>query len=180
MTHTTDSETGALKMRPAHPEDIPAIARIERIPEYRAFIGRYTEEQHAVLLASPDSAYWVLESPDDKILGFCLLCGLLSPHKSIELRRIALAHAGGGLGKLFFAFLLQKIFSLYGAHRVWLDVFEGNPRARHLYRSFGFREDGLLRESVLRDGHYYTHLLMSMLDREYRPVDCISRANPSF
>ena len=53
------------------------------------------------------------------------------------------------------------------AHRVFLDVFEDNVRAQHLYRSFGFAEEGTMREAAMRDGQYYALVLMSMLDREF-------------
>jgi RimJ/RimL family protein N-acetyltransferase len=50
-----------------------------------------------------------------------------------------------------------------------LDVFERNDRARHVYRSVGFREDGLLREAIYRDDAYHSLVLMSVLDREFLP-----------
>ncbi len=45
---------------------------------------------------------------------------------------------------------------------------EDNHRARHLYTSFGFSEEGLMREATQRDGAWLSLVLMSILDREYR------------
>jgi RimJ/RimL family protein N-acetyltransferase len=165
---TSSDSTDSIRFRLACPADIPAMMRIERIPEYRSFVCQYSAEHHAKLMASPDNAYWVVEEAGGEPIGFCLLRDLRNENKSVKIQRLALERTGSGLGRRFFAFLLEKIFDDYGAHRAWLDVFEGNPRARHLYRSFGFREDGVLRDLVLRDGRYYTHLLMSLLEDEYR------------
>jgi RimJ/RimL family protein N-acetyltransferase len=64
--------------------------------------------------------------------------------------------------------LLRKVFNEFRAHRLWLDVFETNVRAQHVYRTLGFQQDGIFREAVYRDGQYHSLLLMSLLDREYR------------
>lgn len=53
------------------------------------------------------------------------------------------------------------------AHRLWLDVFEHNERARALYTSEGFTVEGVLREHVNLHGQWRSLVLMSMLSREY-------------
>jgi diamine N-acetyltransferase len=64
--------------------------------------------------------------------------------------------------------IIRKVFSEYGAHRLWLDVFDHNVRAQRAYAAAGFRHEGMLREAVYRDGGYHSLMLMSILDREYR------------
>jgi RimJ/RimL family protein N-acetyltransferase len=55
-------------------------------------------------------------------------------------------------------------------HRVGLDVLSINPRARALYASLGFREEGRLRESH-RDGDGWADVIvMSILEDEFRSV----------
>ena len=39
-------------------------------------------------------------------------------------------------------------------HRLWLDVMDHNPRARHLYASEGFTHEGTLREALFREGRF--------------------------
>jgi RimJ/RimL family protein N-acetyltransferase len=43
-----------------------------------------------------------------------------------------------------------------------------NDRARHVYESFGFREEGIMRDAIYRDGTYHSLVLMSLLDGEYQ------------
>jgi RimJ/RimL family protein N-acetyltransferase len=47
-------------------------------------------------------------------------------------------------------------------------VVEDNARARHLYTSFGFTEEGIMREATQRDGVWLALVLMSILEHEYR------------
>lgn len=99
--------------------------------------------------------------------GFAILRGLTSPHRSIRLQRIAVAKPGKGLGRLMLAGVLECVFLELKAHRLWLDVFEANTRAQHVYESLGFQREGTLREAIFRDGEYHTQILMSILNREY-------------
>src|SRR6266700_257519 len=73
-------------------------------------------------------------------------------HLSIEFKRFVVAQTGRGLGRRLLAEILRIVFDEIGAHRFFLDVVEDNARTRHLYRSFGFSEEGILREATQRDG----------------------------
>lgn len=175
---TNSSGAGATTIRRALPDDIPRIVKIERIPAFSSLVGNWPEEQHRETLAHPDAAYWVTESLIGQVTGFCILRGLQSEHRSVEIKRIVVAVPNEGIGKHLLSFILEQAFHANGAHRVWLDVFEGNSRARHLYRELGFQEDGLLREAILRDQQYHSLVLMSILDREYRQLTCrVSKSN---
>ncbi len=79
-----------------------------------------------------------------------------------------IAEPGQGLGRRVLEAILHKVFDEFSAHRLWLDVFTDNDRARHLYRSIGFVEEGVLRECVRRGDLYRSLLIMSMLGSEYR------------
>jgi RimJ/RimL family protein N-acetyltransferase len=153
--------------RNATPSDVPSIAALETIPEFRAFVGAWPQDLHRQALADPDTAYIVVEDSAGAIAGFAILRSLQSQHKSLELKRIVVGSTNQGIGKRLLEEVLDRAFNEYGAHRVWLDVFDTNARARHIYRSLGFREDGVFREAILRDGEDYSLVLMSMLDREY-------------
>jgi RimJ/RimL family protein N-acetyltransferase len=53
-----------------------------------------------------------------------------------------------------------------GLNKVYLSVFAENIAARRAYARCGFREDGVLREDMLRDGAWHDQILMSVLARE--------------
>jgi RimJ/RimL family protein N-acetyltransferase len=51
---------------------------------------------------------------------------------------------------------------------VWLTVAPHNERARHLYRSVGFQEEGVYREAHIGpDGRRFSPIVMSLLRPEW-------------
>jgi diamine N-acetyltransferase len=154
-------------LRGARIEDVPQIMALERLTGYRMLVGSSSEEEHLQYLGCPDVRCFIAEQNANEVAGFAIICGLASEHRSLELKRIVVRVPGRGLGRQVLRLLLKKAFEEYGAHRLWLDVFENNLRAQRLYSSFGFRREGILREAVYRDGEYYSLILMSLLDREY-------------
>lgn len=150
----------------ALPGDISQIAAIEQIPEYRSYIGAWTAEEHLRAMENPDNEYFVARDASG-VEGFAILQGVQSEHCNLHLKRIAVRTANRGLGRTLLESLMSRAFVHHRAHRLWLDVFETNARARRLYAVYGFREEGAMREAVLRDGEYHTLVLMSLLDREY-------------
>jgi RimJ/RimL family protein N-acetyltransferase len=158
-------------LREATEGDIPLIVETEWNPEFRAFIGQWTREEHTSAMRDPDTRYFIIVDDSAEPMGYAILRGLRSGHCNIELKRIAMRSPGQGNGRQALRLLLKKVFDEFGAHRLWLDVFETNLRAQHIYRGFGFRQEGVLREAVCRDGEYHSLFLMSLLDREYRETN---------
>ena len=151
---------------------VEQIAAIEQIPEFRSFIGAWSAEEHHRAMADPDAEYWVAGTGEGDVHGFAILLGIQSEHRSIHLKRIAVRTPNQGLGRKLLEHAMARAFLHHRMHRLWLDVFDTNPRARDLYESYGFQYEGALRDAILRDGEYYSLVLMSLLDHEYA-------ANPS-
>ena len=159
-------------LRPATLADIPAILAIESLPEYRAFIGQWSEDRHRATLTSTDARYFVVDAGgSDQVAGrlaaYAILRGFAESSSAIELKRIAVRTPQRGLGRQILAELIRVVFEEHNAHRLFLDVFESNTRARHLYESLGFVYEGTLREAAFCNGEYHNLCLMSLLDREY-------------
>ncbi len=131
-------------------------------------VGSWPEDQHRKTIADPGSAYIVAEDQLGEIAGFAILQGLLSEHRAVEVKRIVIGAPSQGTGKRLLTEVAKRTFGQYGAHRLYLDVFVNNERARHVYKTFGFREEGIMRDAIFRDGAYYSLVLMSLLEHEYR------------
>lgn len=161
-------DTATIRVRPAADSDIPSILSLERIPAFHALVGTWSEEEHRQAMRNPDVRYFIVTTERDKSAGFALLRGILSPHRNLELKRFVISRPGRGLGQPALSAIMSIAFEQLCAHRLWLDVFEINARALHVYRKAGFQQDGTLREAIYRDGKFHTLLLFSMLDQEYR------------
>jgi diamine N-acetyltransferase len=128
--------------------DIPAIVALESNPIARQFVGQWNEAA-------------------GEIEAYVILRGLSEDSRSIELKRIVVAVPERGLGRRVLTEIIRTAFRELGAHRLFLDVFEDNGRARHLYESLGFKHEGIMREAAYRDGRWFDLHLMSMLESEY-------------
>jgi len=154
-------------LRPATPSDIPRILEIERLPVSQDFVGQWSEARHTANLAGSDARYFIAPSASGEMQAYAILRGFEEDNRAIELKRIVVAKPDCGLGRKILAELVRLSFRDFGAHRLFLDVYEDNVRARHLYESLGFVYEGVLREAALRDGKFCNLHLMSMLESEY-------------
>lgn len=150
--------------------DLPAILAIERSPPARQFVGQWNEERHRKTLAGSDARYFVSEAERGEVQAYAILRGVEETSRSIELKRLVVAVPERGLGRQILKELMRIVFRELGAHRFYLDVFDDNARARHLYESLGFQYEGLLREAALRDGQWCNLRLMSILESEYEQL----------
>lgn len=157
----------SVSVRIATAADIPFIMETERGRGYEDFVGRWEKERHEAEFTNPASAYLIGER-DGVPNGFALLRDLDEPFGNVLLKRIAVREPGTGFGKAFLRFVMEEAFRRESSHRLWLDVFVHNERARHVYRSVGFREDGVLREAYRKpDGERVSQMLMSILRPEW-------------
>jgi diamine N-acetyltransferase len=154
-------------LRPAVEADIPHIAALERTSIARAYVGQWTEERHRAALSGGDARYLVVDRPEGGLAAFAILRGLAETSHAIELKRIVVATPEKGLGRRMLVELIRIAFEELDAHRLFLDVFEDNARARHLYESLGFVFEGTMRDAACRDGQWCNLRLMSMLADEY-------------
>ncbi len=130
-------------------------------------VGQSPADEHKRMLAEPGVVYLVAETEPGTIAGCALVRGLDSPHKSVELKRLVVGVPNEGLGRKLLAEVAKIAFAEYGAHRLFLDVFVTNDRARHVYESFGFRQEGIMRDAIYRDGAFHSLVLMSLLESEW-------------
>lgn len=74
---------------------------------------------------------------------------------------------GRGLGTEASRLVLDYAFGVVGVHRVELQVYDFNPRARHVYEKLGFVHEGTMRDALRWDGQWIDCHLMAMLDRDW-------------
>lgn len=128
-----------LILRDTIPAEIRRIWEMEQ-GEARRFILPYTLERHYKELEKPDVFYKSIRR-NKKLIGFLIL--VLDPDgESVEFRRIVISEPGNGYGKQVIGMVDQICREELGRSRLWLDVFETNKRARHVYEECGYRQFG--------------------------------------
>jgi diamine N-acetyltransferase len=157
-----------MRLRAASEADIAFICAQEARPDYAPFVNAWAPERHRAAIADPDYRYQMFVDDAGAVQGFAITRGYAGPNRSVELMRMALAKADSGRGRAACLLLLEQAFVRDRAHRLWLDLFEDNTRAEHLYLKLGFTHEGVLRDAERRGEVFRSLKVMSMLDHEYR------------
>jgi RimJ/RimL family protein N-acetyltransferase len=86
--------------------------------------------------------------------------------------RILIGPAGQnrGLGTEATRLIVGYGFEQLGLHRISLEVYAFNPRARRAYEKAGFRVEGVLRESHRYEDQWIDAIVMSILASEWAPA----------
>lgn len=63
--------------------------------------------------------------------------------------------------------ILKHTFMDLNLHRVQLEAFTENTRARSLYKKCGFRDEGEKRQAIHKNGRYLDITVMGILRTEY-------------
>jgi RimJ/RimL family protein N-acetyltransferase len=74
---------------------------------------------------------------------------------------------GRGLGTEATRLIIDYAFATVGVHRIELQVYDFNPRARHVYERVGFVHEGTMREALRWDGQWIDCHLMGMLASDW-------------
>ncbi len=151
-------------LRPARPDDIAFIMATERLPGLERMVGRSSEEQHRAALTIADHAYLLGIDAAGERAAFAIVRDLADAHGNVWLQRLAAPLPGRGAGSRFLRELLRWVFAETAAYRFWLAVMPDNARARHLYGSHGFVEEGVMRGAYrFSDGARGDLVLTSLL-----------------
>lgn len=136
-------ESPVVTLRPALPSDFAFIRSLAQRPDYAPFISDEDEERLAFYSTDPAHRLLIWEE-DGRAAGYALWAEIGDPSGRVELRRLALAEAGGGRGLGFVRALTDYGFEVLGARKVWLDASGENLRAQKIYDRAGYRLEGRL------------------------------------
>jgi diamine N-acetyltransferase len=164
-------EAMEIGFRPTSKSDIKKVITMERDRANKPFIRQWSQEQHLNALKDGNFAHLVIETPESgRMIGYAILIGLENPDKSIEFKRLVINEKGKGFGRMIMRMMKTHVFETLRAHRLWLEVKEGNERAFRLYQSEGFIVEGVHRECFLDRGKFSNLIVMSMLANEYSNI----------
>lgn len=131
---------GAPVLEEAAPDDACLFAAMEQAVDARPFIIPASSADHRRDLRDPDFVY--LRIVDEGVVAGFVILVLDADRRSVEFRRIVVALKGRGVGQRAIARMEDFCRERLGRHRLWLDVFERNDRARHIYEKCGYRKHG--------------------------------------
>ena len=173
-------------LRPFSEDDLPAMSEALLDPEARILTGSVHDEAQAHAPLAPDEAMaardWLRtrnDQPDrldlavvDANAAACVGEAVLNqwdPGNESCNFRIFIGPKGRdrGLGTEATRLIVGYGFEHLGLHRISLEVYAFNPRARRAYEKAGFRAEGVLRESLRYNGEWIDATVMSILAPEW-------------
>jgi RimJ/RimL family protein N-acetyltransferase len=177
---------GKVVLRPFNDGDLPAIRAALLDPEARILTGSVHDEAQAHAPETPDEEKLLLDwyrsrndqddrldlAVVDKASGECVGEAVLNewdPGNESCNFRIFIGPNGRdrGLGTEATRLIVGYGFERLGLHRISLEVYAFNPRARRAYEKVGFRAEGVLRESLRYNGDWVDATVMSILAPEW-------------
>lgn len=140
---------------------------------YTATTQAYSKETIAAYvnrIVDDPCRYDFLIEVDHEILGEIVINEIDWDSKNAGFR-IALFHSkyfNSGYGKRAMTLILPFAFQSLQLHRLELEVFSYNPRAKHLYEAMGFQVEGCKKEALFINGEYHDIYLMAIVHKENR------------
>ncbi|WP_153011801.1 GNAT family N-acetyltransferase [Serinicoccus chungangensis] len=188
LTDTPTLTGDLVQLRPVTARDVGRLHALMRDPE----VGRLTgsvhddaeagrdpwtvvqlQEVYARWARDTDRLVWtVVERSTGQVAGEAVLLDHDPGNASIGFRIWLGGSRDRGLGTEATRLAVGHAFEVLGLHRVELEVYAFNPRARRVYEKVGFVLEGTKREALrYADGWVDCHV-MGILAREWsRPLD---------
>lgn len=133
-----------------------------------------TKEEHQKWiekLKKDTAKAWIIKY-DGKPVGLSSLSNIDHKNKTTEWGfYIAYESARGkGIGSASLYKLMEYVFDKMNFKKMYTKVLENNTVAIRLYEKFGFKNEGMLKEKLLRDGKQINVILMGILQKEWRNI----------
>lgn len=136
-------------------EKFPGVP-IERL---RDIYGAWAVADDRLVLA-------VMDNTTDELVGEVVLNEWDEGNESCGFRTlIGAAGRGRGLGTEATRLIVEHGLTKMGMHRITLEVYDFNPRARHVYEKVGFMHEGTGREALRFDDEWIDVHFMAILAR---------------
>ncbi|OUQ86314.1 GNAT family N-acetyltransferase [Brevibacillus brevis] len=122
-----------------------------------------------ILHASSSKSYMIVDSQTNRPIGITSLIQIDLKNRNAEciIDIGEKEYWGKGYGREALKLLLDYAFLEMNLHRVSLRVFSFNERAIKLYERLGFKQEGISRQFLFREGKWHDIVHMGILQQEY-------------
>jgi diamine N-acetyltransferase len=116
--------------------DISKFVELESSPEASKFVIQYSADKHAEEMGKENIKYLNIFH-QSKFAGFAILA---TEHRITEFRRIIINSKCRGIGQKSILAIESYCKNICKPQKIWLDVFEENNRAKHIYKKLGYNK----------------------------------------
>lgn len=130
------------------------------VDDLRSTYGRWSTAEDRLVLA-------VIDRQNGAMVGEVVLNDWDEANRSCGFRTfIGASGRGRGFGTEATELIVRYGLQRLGLHRIYLEVYAFNPRARHVYEKVGFRHDGTGRDALWFDQRWIDVHYMSILESD--------------
>lgn len=129
--------------------------------EIKTFVEKSTSDD--------ERRHFLIWGKENNILGEVVLMDIDDEYRSCGFR-IAIFNKENfnkGIGYKATKEALKVAFNEMNLHRVELEVFDYNPRAKAMYEKAGFKEEGIKRDALYINNEFHNVYIMSILKKEF-------------
>ncbi|WP_188067080.1 GNAT family N-acetyltransferase [Brevibacillus brevis] len=122
-----------------------------------------------ILQGSSSKSYMIVDSQTNRPIGITSLIQIDLKNRNAEciIDIGEKEYWGKGYGREALKLLLDYAFLEMNLHRVSLRVFSFNEKAIKLYDRLGFKQEGISRQFLFREGKWHDLVHMGILQEEY-------------
>lgn len=111
--------------------------------------------------------FGIHKADDNDLIGYCMIAFIDNYHRKCKLGLVIgeQEHWGKGYGKEALKHLVNYCFNNLKMNRIQAEVYSHNIRSIKLFTKLGFVLEGVLRESVLKNGEYVDEHIYALLKK---------------
>lgn len=172
-------------LRALEREDLPALMEWRNRPDFRQYFREYRELgisnqeiwfERTVVNDRSTIMFGIVNLELGGLIGCCGLCYVNWVQRFADLS-LYIGKDGVYIDDEGFAYescalMFDYAFGELGLHRVWTEIYDFDEKKLSLYKSLGFEQDGLLRESNFHKGKWHDSRIMTLLAKDW-----VSRQN---
>ena len=165
----------SLRLRLLHAADSDRLLAWRNAPEVAAYmyadhlISRAEHDRwFSAALRAEDRRYWIIEA-DDAPVGLANLARIDRAASRCEWAYYLgdPATRGKGLGVQVEYLVLRYVFETLALNKLWCEVLVENEAVVKLHRAFGFTQEALFRDHVVKNGGFRDVVGLGLLKREW-------------
>lgn len=166
-------------LRFIEPDDLEAIREMSNDAEQEYMIGgwslpaakKHQEDWYQRILSDKNNVRFAIDF-EGTFVGLVTLTDIDWKNRRAKsgIRLTLKAPKKQGIATDALMSMLGYAFEELNIHRVYATIIEHNVISRKLHAKCGYKEEGLLRQSVYKRGEYHNELQLSVLKHEYEEL----------
>ena len=182
-TKNTEKQQYTIRLRALRSEDAGLIWKWRNLPEVREMYAGHpfyvNPEKEKIWLEKllisdiPITAFGVEIVEIEKLVGLTFLQHIDLVHRTAEFSIFMIDKAYENRWYLRHAYFQTLDFAFYdlNINRLWSKIYEYNRKALGLIQYFGFKKEGILRQSAFKNGDYVNEVMLSLLKEDYEGIE---------